>query len=425
MDVIIVGGGVSGLMSAIHLKNKLKDKVKITILERLEKVGKKILATGNGKCNFTNTGIVNNNNIKENYSNPKFVSNILSKYDYPYIKKYLENLGLYSKELSEGRVYPYTEQASTFLDVLRLNINKLGIEIENNYEVNKIAFKDNKFLVYNKNKRAFYLTCDKLILACGGKSAQILGSNGSGYDILKALKLKVSPFKPGLVGIKSDVNTLKTINGLRCKAMVSLYQKKAKKIVKSEFGEVQFKNDGLSGIVVMNLSNYIAHNPSNYNILLDLLPDYSLDDVKKILKKKQEDYGEFEISNLLTGLLPKTLSMVILKKASIDLSIYIKDLNTRSLNKIANFIKELPFEVKGDYGFDKSQISVGGLEVSELDPDTLEVKKIPNLYVAGELINVDGKCGGFNFHWALASGIACSDGISLRKKDTNVRNKRS
>ncbi len=423
MEVVIIGGGASGLICAIRIKELLKDKVNVTICERLEKVGKKILATGNGKCNYTNVNV-----SKDKYNNPKFVSTIIDKYSSSELINYFESLGLYSKELTEGRIYPYTEQASTLLDVLRLNLSKYNVKIEPNFDVNKIVKKDNQFQIYNRNKRAYYINSDYVVLSTGGKSAQILGSNGSGFDLAKNLKMKVSALEPGLVGLISDPNILKQLNGLRYKCDVSLYDKKLKKEVFKEFGEVQFKNDGLSGIVVMEASSYLAHHPSNYQIKLDLFKEKNLDEIKEILKKRKEQFMDKEIFSYLTGFIPKSLATIIYKKANLDFSMYVKDLNQKQLNKIASFIKEFTLDIKDNYGFDKSQITIGGVEVSELKNDTLESKKISGLYLTGEIINIDGRCGGYNLHWAFSSALLVASAIVKEiqesKKTTNVRNKK-
>ena len=418
MKIVIIGGGASGIISSIRLKQLIPNS-EVIILERLEKIGKKILATGNGKCNFTNINVDN-----KKYNNPKFVKPTLDIYNSEKLIKYLEELGLYSKELTEGRIYPYTEQAATFLEVLRMNLNKYQIKVESNFEVAKIEKKKDEFIIHHKSKRAFSINADIVILATGGKSAEILGSNGSGYNLAKNLKIKTTDVKAGLVGLIGDSNQLKSLNGLRYKCNVSLFDKKEKQVKWCEYGEVQFKNDGISGIVVMELSSFAANYKGNYLVQLDLIKEKTLNEVKEMLLKRQTDFGDCEIFNYLTGILPKALAQSILKKANIDLSIYIKDLNTRSINKIAALIKQYPIEIKGDYGFDKSQITIGGVELNEINPLTMEAKKVENLYIIGELLNINGRCGGYNLHWALASGLIAAEAIKERM-DNNVRNKKS
>ena len=406
-DVIIIGGGPAGILCAAAIKENAKEMVNVTIVERLEKIGKKILATGNGKCNFTNKNL-----SPRRYNNPKFVTPTLSKYGYKEIVEYLESIGLLSKEISEGRMYPYTESATTVLEVMRMHLNRLGVNVKTNYEVNKVVEKNGRYLVYNKNQRNYCLECDYLVFACGGASAPVLGSNGSGYGLLKPFKVKVTDIYPGLVGIKSDITTLKVLNGLRFKCNVSVYEKKTKSCVWIEYGEVQFKGDGISGIVVMEASTFMARHLGNYVINLDLMPEASLDDTIRMLNIRKELFESSEVLNLLTGMLPKMLGQVILKKASIDMNSYIKNLTKANITKIAGLIKAFPLDVKGDYGFERSQVTVGGVSVTEVDNETLEIRKMPNAYVCGEIIDVDGECGGYNMQWALASGYLVGKKIS-------------
>lgn len=398
-DVIIIGGGAAGIFCALSVIENSKEAVNVTILERLERIGKKILATGNGKCNFTNKNLV-----PKKYNNPKFVTPTLSTYGYKEIIKYFESIGLLSKEISEGRMYPYTESATTVLEVLRMHLDRLGVNIKTSYEVNKIVQRNGKYLVYNKNQKNYFLECDYLVFACGGASAPTLGSNGSGYSLIKPFKIKVTDIYPGLVGIKSEITTLKALNGLRFKCNVSVIEKRTKKCVWTQYGEVQFKGDGISGIVVMEASTFIARHQGNYILNLDLMPEASLDDTVRILNKRKDLFERSEVTMLLTGMLPKMLGNVIIKKASIDVNSYIKDLTKTNINKLAGLIKAFPLEVKGDYGFDRSQVTVGGVALIEVNSETLEIKKMNNAYICGEMLDVDGECGGYNLQWAFASG---------------------
>ncbi len=411
-DVIIIGGGAAGIFCALSVIENSKEAVNVTILERLERIGKKILATGNGKCNFTNKNLV-----PKKYNNPKFVTPTLSTYGYKEIIKYLESIGLLSKEISEGRMYPYTESATTVLEVLRMHLDRLGVNIKTSYEVNKIVQRNGKYLVYNKNQKNYFLECDYLVFACGGASAPTLGSNGSGYSLLKPFKIKVTDIYPGLVGIKSEITTLKALNGLRFKCNVSVIEKRTKKCVWTQYGEVQFKGDGISGIVVMEASTFIARHQGNYIINLDLMPEASLDDTVKMLNKRKDLFERSEVTMLLTGMLPKMLGSVIIKKASIDVNSYIKDLTKTNINKLAGLIKAFPLEVKGDYGFDRSQVTVGGVALSEVNSETLEIKKMNNAYICGEMLDVDGECGGYNLQWAFASGYLVGKKVAESIKD--------
>lgn len=411
-DVIVIGGGPAGIFCALTIKEQAKAEVNVTIIERLEKIGKKLLATGNGKCNFTNRFVE-----PRKYNNQDFVLSTLDQFGYEELMNYFKRIGLMSKEGTEGRVYPYSESANTVLDILRLRLNKLGIVIKNNYEANKIVYKNNKYLVYNKNQRNYYLEADYLVFACGGCAAQILGSNGSGYPLLKPFKIKVSSLTPGLVGLKSDMPHLKALNGLRFKTGVNVIVKKTKKCVYSSNGEVQFKADGISGIVVMEASSYIARHPGNYYLELDFMKDVSNTELLAMLNERKNIFADLEITHLLTGILPKMIGSVIIKKTAIDLNAYVRDLNKNDMMKIVTMIKKFPIDVKGNYGFERAQVTIGGVELNEIDPQTLKLKKMKNAYICGEMMDIDGDCGGYNLQWAMSSGYVVGSSIASRMNE--------
>lgn len=399
-EIVIIGGGPSGIMAALTIAEKTKEQVKITIVERLEKIGKKILATGNGKCNYTNMNLTT-----KKYNNPRFVSPTFKLMTPANLIKYFDSIGMMSKELNEGRVYPFTENATTVLDILRFNLNKYNIEIKSNFEVDKVVLdKTKKYQIFNKNQRNYFITADYVVFACGGCSAPILGSNGSGYALLKPYKIKTTPLTPGLVGIKSDVQTLKALDGVRFKCNVGIFEKKTKYKVFSEDGEVQFKTDGISGICVMQASSFIARNPGNYYIGLDLIPRISKDDVIKMLNERRNMFASLEVGSYLIGMLPKQLGLAVLKKANCSLSGYIKELSSTNIKKIATSIKEFNLDIKGVYDFKNSQVTVGGIATDEISSETLKLKKMNNAYICGEMIDIDGECGGYNLTWAFASG---------------------
>lgn len=415
-EVAIIGGGVAGLFCSVYLKEQLLDAkiedVTITIYERLEKTGKKLLVTGNGRCNYSNVHV-----SKNKYNCPDFVSKTIEGFTAEDVINYYKKLGLYSTIDGEGRIYPKSEVANTVLDVLRSKIRQYGIEERCNTEVKKITVQDEQFLI--ETGRNTKTTADFVILSTGGKVAQIHGSNGSGYQLLKLLKHKVITQKPGLVAVIVDETQVKGLTGIRTKAKVNLYDKKQRKVVWNEFGEVLYKQDGLSGIVIMQLASYMAHNPSQYIISLDLLPDVKWDDLFVDIKKRISEMPEFENTNLLTGFFTKMLNLSILKRAKIDISSYIQDLSDREIARIVSNIKEFNFDVKGTYNFDKAQVTIGGASIDEIDENSMESLKIPNLYVVGELLDIDGECGGYNLHWAFASGKVVASNIVKKICDVN------
>lgn len=409
-EVVIIGGGVAGIICAITIKEALKnDSVDVIIVERLERLGKKILATGNGRCNFTN---LNMSGAK--YNNPLFVTPFINDMKPQKVRTMLNDMGLLSYADNDGRVYPYTDMANSVLDILRVKIKSLGIIEKTNQEVKKIVFNQDCYFI--ETIRGFQIPADYLVLATGGKAAPIQGSNGSGYLLVKPFKVKVTETYPGLTGIKVDPNSIKGLSGIRAQAKVMVIDKKQRIKLFEEVGEVQFKPDGVSGIVMMQAQLYMARNAKNNNLILelDLLPTISEEDLLQMLLKRTEEYSALENSEILTGLFAKMLAYLIIKNCKLDLSGYVTGLQLRDLNKIVEVIKHFTLEPRGFYEFDKAQITVGGIELNEVDKKTLELKKMPNAYACGELLNIDGECGGYNIEWALASGYAC--GMDIVKK---------
>lgn len=416
-NVVVIGGGASGIFSAILIKQNCPD-CHVTIVERLERIGKKILATGNGRCNFSNSNV-----SSEKYNNQKFVEPIINKYNFDVIKSKFTELGLITRIDSEGRAYPYSEVANSFLDVLRVNLKKYKIEEKTNFEVTRIinigSKEEPQYVIENSRRQT--IDADYIVLATGGKASPILGSNGSGYGLLKPWKVKITNTEPGLVGIKVDTTKIRGLSGIRVKCRAMIYDKKAKNNIWEEDGEVLFKDDGLSGIVIMQMASIISRNEVNkshlhFTTALDLLPNYDDDELLKLFKQRQESMKDLEVSEFFVGIFPKILALNVLRNSKIDLSGYISDLTINELIRMVNTVKLYEFEYKGMYGFDRAQVTVGGIELNEFKKGTLELTKVPHVYACGEIINVDGKCGGYNMHWAFASGYQVASEISERVK---------
>lgn len=410
--VVIIGGGASGLFASIYIK-KYCPKIEVIIVERLERIGKKILATGNGRCNFSNTHV----NTKK-YNNGSFVSPTLKELDYKKLIIELEELGLMVVTDNEGRAYPYSEMANSFLDILRINIKKLGIIEKCNFDVTKISnigtLDSPKYLIEDTRKQR--IEADFVIIATGGKAYPILGSNGSGYTLLKPWKVKITDTEPGLVGVKVDPQTIKGLTGLRIRPKVSLWDKKAKQKVWEESGEVLFKEDGVSGIVIMQMASIIARSEivkstNHYSFELDLLPNIDEETLFTMLVKRREKMEGIENSDFLNGIFPKALGFNLIKRSKLDLSSRIENISMKDLIRLIDTIKYYTLDYKGTYGFDRAQVTVGGISLNEINKDTLEFTKIPHMYACGEVLDVDGECGGYNMHWALASGYRVAESI--------------
>ncbi len=388
--VAIIGGGASGIFSALHLKKLFNNQIDITIFEKNSRIGRKILASGNGKCNLSNQTL-----LVDNIYNNEFATKIYNEFPPIKLREYLDTLGLFTKLDQANRVYPQTESSNSVLDLMLLHLNNLNIKIKTEETVLDIKKQNNKYLVVTKNTSDLF---DYVIISTGSKASSKLGSNNEGYDILKKLNVNITPLKPGLVGIKTKKQDVSTLSGIRQKAIVKLYDND--KVIFEEIGEVQFKDEGISGIVVMNASSIIARASSNVNMTLDLLPNYDKEELIEKLKYIQSLNKNISLKELSHGILPKMLANKIC-----DL---LKD--KLNIKEFVNLSKNYPIKVEGTYGFDNAQICVGGIDLSELK-DTLELKKHPNIYATGEVLDIDGLCGGYNLQFAFASGFVAANAI--------------
>ena len=400
--IVIVGAGASGLMASIYLKEQaVKNNIDldIVLVEKNDRVGKKILSTGNGKCNFTNTVLE-----PIHYNNPDFVKPILDSFSCEDLQNWFLTKGLYSKADKEGRVYPITESASSVLDIFRIELEKNNIRVITSFAMNSIKPKGKGYIISDGVNNIY---ADEVIISTGGLSAPVLGTNGDGHRVLKSLNISLTKMQPGLVGIKTNKESIRSLSGLRTKSLVTLYENN--QIVKSEFGEVQFKDDGISGIVIMNLASCIKDLNNSY-LEADLLPSFSEEDIVEYLLNKQQQYGNFFVSQMLVGLLPNILSLKILKDLGYKDNTKIKHLPKAEFYKIAKAIKKYTFKPVALYGYDRSQVTVGGVDLKEVN-ENLELIKLPNIYLCGEILDIDGMCGGYNLHFAFASAVHVSNAI--------------
>ena len=371
MRIAVIGAGVSGIIFSINRK-RLHPEDHIVIFEHLDKPLKKILATGNGKCN-----IANKKPIYQNYDEP-IVQEILKTYNFEKQKEFLNSLNVKIK-LVNDLAYPITESAVTVRNALLKAISELGIRIVTNSNVMDYAIKDGQLYLYVDET---IIPFDKIVIATGGYSSPNLGSDGSFVKVIQYHGVKLEEFKPGLCPIYTR-NSTKAVEGTRVKANVKLFNND--ELLFNEDGEVLFKNKGLSGIVIFNMSRVIAPLPYKpYKIVLDLLPDISEKELRDFLKEKGRDVL------LETHLHPNLAKWLNRDDYSDD--------------DIIKQMKKMTFTFDELYEFDDSQISVGGIKFDQLT-DSLEYKKEKGVYFLGELLNYDAPCGGYNLMWAIATGL--------------------
>lgn len=406
MKIAIIGGGASGLCCAIAAAQKSDtDEAKIVIYESKDRVGKKILATGNGRCNMLNEGA-----SADDYSTPPFVRDILSTYGADSTRRFFENLGLYTRSDEEGRVYPLSNQASSVLDVLRFECEHLNVKILCNKEIVSVKRQGRGFLLSDGE---YY---DKVVLSCGGKAT---AKNFGGYELLKGLGHTVTKLMPSLTKLTvKESSFTKPLKGIRHKVNLVLYIDG--KAVTRESGELLFTDYGLSGIAVMQLSSFVARHFRSSKTLpvvqCDFVADMNFRELTdKLIKICGYNKG-LKAENLLTGFMPKRLGESIVKSVGVPADKPLGKLSENDIENIASVCKTFRFEISALRPFDDAQVTCGGADVREFDSKTLESKKVRNLYCCGELLDIDGPCGGYNLLWAFASGRAVGESLLTDKR---------
>lgn len=410
-DIAVIGGGASGLMAAAAAAQACgKKHMTIAVLEANPRVGKKLLATGNGRCNLTNR----NADITHYHGDTALAAPLLDKYTPQEIIGRFASFGLLCKELDEGRVYPYNLQASAVLDILRFQLDRLGVKTVCDFTVASVQKSASGFTIFSDSDK---VGAKRVILACGGKAYPQLGSNGSGYQIASSLGHSVTTLFPALVQVKTDPRRAKPLKGARSAGTATLFLNG--KPVKTVSGEIQFTENGLSGICIFELSRLVgeAGRAQKPEISLDLLPEYSAEEILSILRNTKEVLGNLPAGDVLSGCVHKLVGREVVRAALMRTPGRAVELKTAELVSIADRVKDFRFEVFGTLSWKDAQITAGGVPLRETD-ENLQSRLCPGLYLAGELLNIDGDSGGFNLHWAWSSGITAGSAaaFSLLKK---------
>lgn len=393
--VIIVGGGASGLMAAI---SAAREGAQVTIVEQRERLGKKILSTGNGRCNLTNEYMYVSCFRGDDTT---IVSEILENFGYQETISFFEELGVILKD-RQGYVYPISDQAGTILEVLCMEIEHLGVNIILEQSVKNISKTSRGFTVQTTDTT---LLGDAVILATGGRAASVLGSDGSGYALAKTFGHKLSPVVPALVQLKGKGNFYKQISGVRTQAKVSLYVDRG--YVCEDTGELQLTNYGISGIPVFQISRYAAKVLNEKKAVMaevDFLPSMSDDAFEDFLHKRIELHGHRTAEDFLIGIFHKKLIGLLLTASRINTNQAMDAVANEQINKLVSVCKHFRLEIEGTNDFEQAQVCAGGVRTSEVNPQTLESVYVDNLYLTGELLDIDGICGGYNLQWAWSTG---------------------
>lgn len=403
MKIIVVGGGASGMITALLASKNHK----VLILEENDKVGKKILATGNGKCNYWNKQLLKEDyNLKDYYSDDNSILKEILTYRKETFE-YLKELLIFPKEIG-NYMYPYSNQASSIREIFYKELLRNNIKIEYNKEIKEIKKRENQFEVIDSNN-TIYL-CDKVVLACGTLASQ----KESKLELKKFIpnSIKTYPFLPSLVPLKLDLADVKEWAGIRTQVKLSLFEDKI--FIKEEFGEIQLTDYGISGIVTFNISGYVSrmlYHKKRPIVKIDFMPDFETNNkLFSFLEERVKNHLDYTIEELLESIFPYKLMFVILNKASIDKKKYGKEVTKEDIERIVNTIKHFEVEIIGTKGMDRAQVCTGGISLKEMNHH-LELKKVKDMYVIGELLNVDGMCGGFNLAFAFITGYIVGKSI--------------
>ena len=394
MIIGIIGGGASGMAAALAASEN--ENAQVLLFERQARLGRKLLATGNGRCNLSNIGMEMRNYHGDQ---PDFAAYALEKYNVENTLQWFESLGLYTVAEESGRVYPYSDQANSVLDVLRFALEKPNVQVLTGFEVTKIRQNNPGFTVESADESYF---CHKLIVACGGLAGSKLGGSMSGYKLLQKFGHHCTKLRPTLVQIKSDWPHCVSLKGVRANCHVSICQDE--ELYAANQGEIQFTEHGLSGPVIFDISRDVCRQKGRWDCYLDLLPDtpdYWSWILPMLQRKRQTNLAA---EDLFTGILHNRLGRVVVKEAGISLHAPIRQLEDWELEKACGTARNLHIPLTEPMGMDSAQVTAGGICTTEFDPETMESRLVSDLYACGEVLDIDGDCGGFNLQWAWSSG---------------------
>ena len=392
MVVAIIGGGASGMAAALAAAENENNQV--ILLERQARVGRKLQATGNGRCNLSN---IYAENRGYHGQNPDFVRNAISAFSPSDTLKWFASLGLFTVTEDSGKVYPYSDQANSVVDVLRLSLVKENITLKLGYEATKIQKTEKGFQITNGEEA---IACDKLIVACGGLAGSKLGGTMSGYKLLAKLGHRSTKLRPSLVQIKSAWPELPSLKGVRTNCHIEILHNG--EIYAQSTGELQLTEHGISGPVVFEISRDVCAAPGKWTAKLDFLPDVPMERLEAELQRRRET--NLPMEELLTGILHNRLGRVLTKTAGIKGKQMVNQISNAESKEVLQAVKALELTLTEPLGMDSAQVTAGGVLTDGFDPDTMESKLIPGLYACGEVLDIDGDCGGYNLQWAWSSG---------------------
>ena len=392
MTIGIIGGGAAGMAAALAASEN-KD-AQVILLERQARVGKKLSATGNGRCNLTN---LHANEGGYHGEDASFADYALKQYHVEETLRWFRSLGLFTVAEDSGRVYPYSDQANSVVDVLRFALERPNIRLETAFEVEKVKKNGSVFCIEGTGGT---VECDKLIIACGGLAGTKLGGSMSGYKLLRSFGHKCTKLRPNLVQLKSSWPGAASLKGVRANCHAQILHNG--ELFAQSRGEIQFTEFGLSGPVIFEISRDVCSDRGEWSCKLDLLPEIDENTLKtELLRRKKTN---LPVSELLTGILHNRLGRVLTQSVGISGYVPVSQLEDYEIDAVCKVVKGFEVALTEPMGMDAAQVTAGGILTNEFDPTTMESKLVPGLYACGEVLDIDGDCGGYNLQWAWSSG---------------------
>ncbi|MEE1187325.1 MAG: aminoacetone oxidase family FAD-binding enzyme [Acutalibacteraceae bacterium] len=390
----VIGGGASGLISAIAAKRTNKN-AQVNVFEGNNRVAKKLITTGNGRCNITNRNL----DIKYFHSNSCDAAiEILDRFNLNDTISFFKSINIPIKDDGGNKLFPASFQAQSVVDALRFECEKQQVNIICDKKIVSLDKKDDKFVLNNE------YCFDKVIIACGGKAAPKTGSDGNGYAFLTQFGHKLVNLKESIVPLKTDTEFLKSAKGMKADVLLTL---KSNNMSVNSFGEILFTDYGISGPVVLQISRFASIN-KNVKAYINFMPDYNYNELLNEITYRVNNCYENNNENLLLGLINKRIGFCILKKSKIPVSGNSYEISQIQIKNLVSNLLNFEVVVKGVCGFDNAQTTVGGIDLSEFD-ENLQSLNCKNLYSCGEILDVDGDCGGFNLQWAWSSGYIAGE----------------
>ncbi len=387
MTVMIIGGGASGMMAAL----KASERHDVILIERQSRMGRKLLATGNGRCNLTNTELTMANYHGEA---PEFCRYALENFSVEKTLEFFRSLGLLTVTERSGRVYPYSDSANSVADVLRLPLEQReNVKIVTGCEIRSIVRRKGRFIATSETEE---FVSDAVIVCCGGAAGAKLGGTDLGYRLLSSFGHSRTKLYPSLVQLRTDTTYIRSLKGVRAEVEVC-----SNGICNR--GEIQFTDYGVSGPVIFEMSRRVGE-----MISIDFLPELSQDEVMNMLQSRIRSMPKLKSEDLLTGILHNRLGRTLLRACGCSLEVPCDTLAGET-EKIARCVKRFSVRILGSMGMEQAQVTAGGIKTGEFRPDTLESRICKGLYAAGEVLDIDGDCGGYNLQWAWSSGYLAGE----------------